>query len=288
MGDELGSVHAHQEIRNRGKLDAVEFFGEDSNIVESASIQQQRARTVERSVGNADIFLSRKIREEADRVGIEINAYTIGANLFQPTPEAQAAEIERLKGQVEVAAILGARTMRHDITWRTDVPWRQIIAETKDLVRELTEYAASKGVRTCTENHGFVMQDADRMEEMMLAVGHENYGWLVDMGNFLCADDPTVRAVAIAAPYAFHAHVKDFLVKPFDAVDPGDGWFKSRNGNYLRGTVAGHGVVPIAHALKVIKDSGYDGFVSYEFEGMEDNIPALEAAYAFISRVLPK
>lgn len=229
--------------------------------------------------------LARDIRDYCEKIGLTIVAYTVGADLMKEDPK---GEVERLKKCVDVAAILGARTMRHDITWRTDVPWRQIIAETKDLVRELTEYAATKGVRTCTENHGFVMQDADRMEEMMLAVGHENYGWLVDMGNFLCADDPTVRAVAIAAPYAFHAHVKDFLVKPFDAVDPGDGWFKSRNGNYLRGTVAGHGVVPIAHALKVIKDSGYDGFVSYEFEGMEDNIPALEAAYAFISRVLPK
>ena len=229
--------------------------------------------------------LAKDIHDYCEKIGLTIVAYTVGADLMKEDPK---GEVERLKKCVDVAAILGARTMRHDITWRTDVPWRQIIAETKDLVRELTEYAAAKGVRTCTENHGFVMQDADRMEEMMLAVGHENYGWLVDMGNFLCADDPTVRAVAIAAPYAFHAHVKDFLVKPFDAVDPGDGWFKSRNGNYLRGTVAGHGVVPIAHALKVIKDSGYDGFVSYEFEGMEDNIPALEAAYAFISRVLPK
>ena len=40
-----------------------------------------------------------------------------------------------------------------------------------------------------------------------------NYGWLVDMGNFLCADDLPVHAVPIAAPYAFHVHVKDFLYK---------------------------------------------------------------------------
>ena len=229
--------------------------------------------------------LAKEIHDYCEKIGLTIVAYTVGADLMKDDPK---AEVERLKKCVDVAAILGAKTMRHDITWRTDVPWREIIAQTKDLVREVTEYAQTKGVRTCTENHGFVMQDADRMEQMMIEVGHENYGWLVDMGNFLCADDPTVRAVAIGAPYAFHVHVKDFLVKPFDAVNPGNGWFQSRNGNYLRGTVAGHGVVPIAHALKVVKEAGYDGFVSYEFEGMEDNIPALEAAYEFISRVLPK
>ena len=48
-----------------------------------------------------------KLRAEADRLGMTINAYTIGANLYQPTPEACAAEVERLKGQVDIAAILG-------------------------------------------------------------------------------------------------------------------------------------------------------------------------------------
>ena len=229
--------------------------------------------------------LAKEIHDYCEKIGLDIVAYTVGADFMKDDPR---AELERLKKCVDVAAILGARTMRHDITWRTDVPWREIIEKTKDLVRELTVYAQSKGVRTCTENHGFVMQDADRMESMMLAVGHENYGWLVDMGNFLCADDTAVHAVPIAAPYAFHVHVKDFLVKPVDAVNPGPAWFKSRNGQYLRGTVAGHGVVPIGHALKVLKDAGYEGYVSYEFEGMEDNLPALEAAHEYIRRVMPE
>ena len=113
-------------------------------------------------------------------------------------------------------------------------------------------------------------------------MNHPNYGWLVDMGNFLCADDLPVHAVPIAAPYAFHVHVKDFLYKPADAENPGQGWFPSRNGSYLRGTVAGHGVVPIRRCLETLKKAGYDGVVSYEFEGMEENLSALEAALAFL------
>ncbi|MBE5776799.1 MAG: sugar phosphate isomerase/epimerase [Clostridiales bacterium] len=257
------------DIAKRIGFDGIEFIDLHTEVQPAESVEA----------------LAKDIHDYCEKIGLTIVAYTVGADFMKDDPK---AELERLKKCVDVAAILGARTMRHDITWRTDVPWREIIANTKDLVRELTVYAASKGVRTCTENHGFVMQDADRMEQMMIEVGHENYGWLVDMGNFLCGDDQTMHAVPIAAPYAFHVHVKDFLVKPFDAENPGNGWFKSRNGNYLRGTVAGHGVVPIGPALKIIKDAGYDGFVSYEFEGMEDNIPALEAAYEYISRVMPK
>ena len=86
----------------------------------------------------------------------------------------------------------------------------------------------------------------------------------------------------IAAPYAFHVHVKDFLYKPAWAENPGQGWFPSRNGSFLRGTVAGHGVVPIRQCLSTLKKAGYAGVVSYEFEGMEENLPALEAAIAFL------
>ncbi len=54
--------------------------------------------------------------------------------------------------------------------------------------REISDYAASKGIRTCSENHSFVGQDNDRLEALLNAVDHENYGLLVDMGNFVCAD----------------------------------------------------------------------------------------------------
>jgi sugar phosphate isomerase/epimerase len=153
-------------------------------------------------------------------------------------------------------------------------------------IREVTEYAASKGIRTCTENHGYLMQDAQRVEELILAVGHENYGWLVDMGNFACADQDCAYSVGIAAPYAFHVHAKDFLIKSGSEIDPGMGWFRSRSGNYLRGTVAGHGAVPIAQCVYILKKAGYDGYLTLEFEGMEENLTAIEAGYAYLKRII--
>ena len=186
--------------------------------------------------------------------------------------------------KVDIAEALGAKVLRHDASWSLpeDMDWRQLIDQIAPDIRRVTEYAAEKGIRTCTENHGYVLQDAERVETLIRTVNHPNYGWLVDMGNFLCADDLPVHAVPIAAPYAFHVHVKDFLYKPADAENPGQGWFPSRNGSYLRGTVAGHGVVPIRRCLETLKKAGYDGVVSYEFEGMEENLPALEAALAFL------
>ena len=225
------------------------------------------------------------IREHCGQIGLTVAAYTVGADFLN-----KENEVERIKGQVDIAALLGASVLRHDAFWGmpAGMSWRQAVEKIAPLIREVTEYAKEKGIKTCTENHGSILQDAERVETLIQTVNHENYGWLVDMGNFLCADDNPLRAVPIAAPYAFHVHVKDFLVKPYNGDNPGDGWFNSRNGSYLRGTVAGHGVVPIKKCLQILKDAGYNGVVSYEFEGMEDNLPALRAAIKFIKSVMPE
>jgi sugar phosphate isomerase/epimerase len=136
-----------------------------------------------------------------------------------------------------------------------------------------------------SENHGHFYQDSERCEALMKAVNHPNYGALVDIGNFLCADDDPVRAVTRMAPYAFHVHAKDFHIKPLDA-DPGQGWFRSRGGTCLRGSIVGHGNVDVPGCLKALREGGYDGFVSIEFEGMEDNKLALEIGLANLRRYL--
>jgi sugar phosphate isomerase/epimerase len=125
------------------------------------------------------------------------------------------------------------------------------------------------------ENHGFFVQDSDRCAALMEAVNHPNFGALVDIGNFLCADDDPVRAVTRMAPYAFHVHAKDFHRKP-GSEDPGRGWGRSRGGNLYRGAIIGHGNVDVPGCLAALKSAGYDGFVSIEFEGMEDNCLGLE------------
>ncbi len=227
--------------------------------------------------------LALAIKAHCDEIDLPIIAYTVGADFY-----ARENEVARVKEQVDIAALLGVNVMRHDAAWGAPegVTWRDVIEKVAPLIREVAGYAEGKGVKTCTENHGYLIQDAERVEHLLRTVNHPNYGWLVDMGNFLCADDNPVHALPIAAPYAFHVHVKDFLVKPQTADHPGTGWFPSRNGTFLRGTIAGHGAVPVRYCVDALKKAGYDGFISYEFEGMEDNLPALEAGLKFLRSII--
>lgn len=242
--------------------------------------------------GKGDLELqkenARKIRAEADRVGIEINAYTIGANLYSDDQAEMDAEVERLKGQVDVAKILGAKVMRHDVCYTlaktgNGRSFDRMLPFIAANARKVTEYAETQGIKTCTENHGYIAQDSDRVERLVNAVAHDNYGLLVDMGNFICADENPASAVSRVAPYAFHAHIKDMRVRP----EPTESCKNmTRGGNYFCGTVVGEGDVPVKKCLQILKRAGYDDFVSLEYEGPEDCINGIARGLANIRRFL--
>ncbi len=227
---------------------------------------------------------AKEIREHCDKIGLEIIAYTVGANLVGDGAE---DAVEALFRHIDVAEVLGAKVLRHDVCYALPkkhlYSYRDAIAEMVPRIRRVTEYAQAKGIRTCTENHGYIFQAPERVEELILAVGHENYGWLCDMGNFLCADADPEHAVAIAAPYVFHVHAKDFLFK-HGSLDRPQGFFGTTGGNHIRGTVVGHGVVPVRNCINILKNAGYDGWLSLEFEGMEDCLDGIRAGYDFLKK----
>ncbi|MBQ6862781.1 MAG: sugar phosphate isomerase/epimerase [Clostridia bacterium] len=212
-----------------------------------------------------------ELKAEADRVGIEIVCYSIGADFLK-----NEDQVEKLKKEVDIAAILGVKLMRHDATSgfkdgeRGSKGFDQALPILADGYRAVTQYAKTKGIRTMVENHGFFCQDSERVEKLVNAVADDNFGVLIDLGNFLCADENPATAVGRLAPYAFHVHAKDFHVKNGNGVIPPDGFFRSRGGNALRGAIIGHGDVPVLQCLRILEAHGYDNYITVEFEGMED------------------
>lgn len=228
-----------------------------------------------------EIKIAEEIKAHCEKIGLEIAAYTVGANFLTDDID---AELQRLKRCVDVTVALGAKVMRHDVCYKLReehlYTYEDAIEEMAPYIRELSDYAEGKGVRTCSENHGFIFQAPDRVEELIRTVGHKNYGWLCDMGNFLCADCDPAESVYIAAPYTFHAHAKDFLFKSSDVEKPVGYQITTVMGNHIRGTVVGHGVVPVRQCVNILKRAGYDGYLSLEFEGLEDNLEAIRLGYA--------
>ncbi len=219
---------------------------------------------------------AQKIRNECDKIGLPVISYTIGANLLTFEEGRNDCEVERVCRKLDVAKILGAPTLRHDAAWgvpekdRSFTGFENILPWLVEGSRKITHYAKSLGIVTMIENHGYFCQDSDRVERIVNGVCDPNFGVLLDIGNFNCADENSLIATGKLLPYIKHVHAKDFHIKSGNAADPGQGFFRTRGGNYLRGAIIGHGDVPVYQCVRNIKNSGYDGFISVEFEGMED------------------
>jgi sugar phosphate isomerase/epimerase len=140
--------------------------------------------------------------------------------------------------------------------------------------RKVTEYAATLGIKTCSENHGIIAQDSYRVEKLFSAVAHENYGLLVDMGNFACVDEDSAVAVSRLAPYAFHVHAKDWFFHDFD--ENFESGYLTRGCRRLVGCSVGEGDVPVKRCLAILSKAGYEGYVSIEYEGPNDCIEGIK------------
>ena len=234
------------------------------------------ARHMEISPGNflamtpENIDLIVRTVKECD---MELSSYTIGANFVQPDAASVAKEIERIKGEVENAARLGVTRMRHDCGWRPQpecsyANFEKDIEIFADACGQIADKAKTYGIVTSIENHGFYVQNSERVQRVILAVNRDNFRTTLDVGNFLCVDEDPECAVMNNIPFASMIHFKDFHIRR-QVTDPA-GFIKTLHGRYLRGAVTGDGDVDLPAICKIIKNSGYDGFLSIEYEGREE------------------
>ena len=86
------------------------------------------------------------------------------------------------------------------------------------------------------------------METLIQTVNHPNYGgWWIWATS--CADEPAVHALPIALPMP-SMPMPGFPVQAQLGTQPRRGWFASRGGAHLRGTIVGHGVYRWPTALR--------------------------------------
>lgn len=229
------------------------------------------------------LTLAEKIKTEAARCGLDISSYVVGGNLVQDTEAARQAEVERLKGELDLAKTLGAAVFRFDVLYKLPQgrSFGSVLAEVAPAIRQIAEYGQTLGIKVTIENHGLAFQDYDRIERTVEAVDHENFGLLVDIGNFLCADQNNIQCVSRLAHLACHVHLKDFERIDFYSEESKENTFSTRGCNYLRGTAVGYGEAKAAQCMKILKNAGFDGYVVIEFEGPKDCVEEIGKGLAF-------
>lgn len=231
-----------------------------------------------------------QVKKQLKQAGLELAAYSIGNDFFQPDPAVRAKQLADLKAGVDVANQLEVGLMRifsgnhkEGYTLEDGLDW--II----EGLAASAAYAQAHGVTLALENHGLMAGRSDQVHRMIDQVNSPALRANLDTGNFLLVgQDPTAAARELADVIAL-VHLKDFRRARAEETTH---VYQGLDGVGYTGTVVGQGQVDLAEIISILRATGYEGWLSLEYEGGQDpltiGVPAsLEAARKLLSEQLP-
>ncbi len=212
----------------------------------------------------APAYLDRLKRALADaRVGLVDMPIDVG-NISDVNPDYREEDLAAIEAWMKVAAGLGSRMVRVNASNPMN-PEHAPLETTIESYQRLADVAESLGMQLLIENHGGITTDPEVIARVVEGVGPGRLKTLVDIGNFepLMSTNlakfmgkeppattdlsPLYAGIARIAPYAglVHAKTHDFdeQGRPLD--------------------------LDVVQALRIVRDTGYTGPISIEYEGNE-------------------
>lgn len=173
-------------------------------------------------------------------------------NLADADAKKRLQAIENHYKWVEAANFLGCHAIRVNLGGGKEM--EAAAKAGADSLTTLSEFAKDANIEILVENHGGFSSNGAWLAGVMQEVNLENCGTLPDFGNFCieygenysCAKEyPRYQGIEEMLPYA-----KAISAKSHNFDDQGN----ETNIDYMR-------------VMKMVKDSGYKGFVGIEYEG---------------------
>ena len=182
-------------------------------------------------------------------------------NIANPDDEKREKDIEALKEWFSIAKRMGSPFIRINAGKGEpvdDAMLRRVIGSYKELVEE----GEKVGVGLVIENHGGPSANPDNIIRIVEAVESDSFGVCPDFGNF--SSEIRYQAIAKVAKYAFLAHVKSY---DFD-----------KEGKET--------TIDVERCLNILKDSGFDGYLSIEFEGKGNQREGVKKTLALLKKLV--
>ena len=223
-----------------------------------------------------------EIKASAEKLGIEVIALTPYNSRFNDLDdavrEAEEADIVRV---IEAADFLGAKYIRiyggNYAATDTDPDgkkWATLVQS----MRRLGDVAEKHGVKLVIENHVNTMTvSAEESIRLSREIDHPAVGILYDQANlaFTGKEDYKI-AIPLQQEKVYHMHVKDLKFKEnqtgFVSSDVSHPKEEERN---VITRIVGEGELDWPGILRMVKEYGYDGWLSLEYERRwhPDDIP---------------
>ncbi len=216
----------------------------------------------------------REVREKADAAGLKVSGLTPYMNLYNsPDEEERRQACRELERVIDMAVILGAGFVRiygGKLVDGEDDPGDVKLSQLIKSMRECGDYAKPHGICLCLENHfGTMTTTAARTAQVVRAIDHPNVGILYDQANIAFFPAEEYReAIALQKDKIFYVHCKDLVYRGGVARKPKFTMVSHVNeeDRTVYSRVPGEGILDWPGILKELKESGYDGWVSMEYE----------------------
>lgn len=213
------------------------------------------------------------LRHEATDEGVTIcclTPYMVDLNSLDP--ERRERDMARFRCCIDDAEKLGAHRIRvYAGTFRPEErdQWADRWDKLIESLMALAAYASSRGVVLAVENHFSTMTiTAQESLDLMRAVGSEAVGILYDQANltFTHSEDPST-AIELQRRWIRHVHVKDLVfTDPQKAFVAGEVALVKESERSVRSRVVGDGILDWPDIIHRLGATGYDGFLSLEYE----------------------
>lgn len=202
--------------------------------------------------------------------GLTLAVYSTSNDFFQPDANVRAKEAQKIKHAVDVANQLGVNVVRvFSGNHRDDYTFEQGLGWIIDGLADSATYAHQHGVVLALENHGLMAGRSDQVKSIIEKVNSPGLRANLDTGNFLLVGQNPVEAAQELAPLVALVHLKDFRVaRPDETIHV----YKGLDGVGLTGTVTGEGMVDLPKVISILRQAGYKGWLSLEYEGGQDPI----------------
>lgn len=228
-------------------------------------------------LASTDADYLQTLRGQAAEVGIQIAMLVTYADFTHPDAAERARQVEELRRYIGVAATLGAKYIR--VTAGQAHPGLDRAEALEWAVAGLTsclDDAAAHGVTLCYENHtkgyAWTYNDFSQPSEIFLEIVRRTEGTglriLFDTANTLATGDDPLRVLAQVKDRVAVIHTNDIArVGHFEPV------------------LLGAGVSPIVGIYQMLRENGFDGWISVEEasktdeEGFRRAIPYADQAW---------
>lgn len=240
------------KVMNAG-FDAVELSVRDPALIDLAGLRSilERYHAPVTAIGTGQAFL-----EE-------------GISFTDRDPEVRARAVDRIKAQVDLAAVLGAKVIVGLIRGRCGevVPGRQARQWLADSLGECAEYAGRAGVEV-------VLEPINRYETDLLNT----------VGECLQVLEAVGAGNLALLPDTFHMNIEERDIE--EAIREAGrkiGYFHAADSNRW---APGQGHLDFPGILKTLKKTGYEGVIAVEILPRPDPDTAVRQAAAFLREIL--